>query len=149
MAEYNTELHELLFPRFNKSDVELLLPLMKEVHLREGKVLFSYDEAGDELFFVVKGQLAVQKRTGFGERTQVVALLDPGAPVGERALLRDNTHGATLLAVQDSILLSFSHQVFEQLKKKYPLLAVSLLEWLLDRTSLRLKKNSDRLSHVL
>ncbi len=149
MAEYSTELHELLFRRFNRTDVELLLPLMKEVSLREGDILFSLGESGDKLFFVVEGQLAVQKRTGFGERTQVVALLDPGAPAGERALFRDNRHRATLLAVKDSILFSFSYQVFDELKKKYPLLVVSLLEWLLERTSLRLEKNSDRLSHVL
>ncbi len=149
MAEYSTELHELLFPRFSRTDVELLLPLMKEVSLREGDVLFSLDESGDKLFFVVEGQLAVQKRTGFGERTQVIALLDPGAPVGERALFQDNRHRATLLAVKDSIVLSFSYQVFEEFKKKYPLLVVDLLRWLLERTSLRLEKNSDRLSHVL
>ncbi len=149
MAEYNTELHNLFFPHFGRSDVELLLPLMEEVSLRAGDVLFHRDERGDKLFLVIKGRLAVQKRTGFGERTQVVALLNPGAPVGERFLLSDNIHGATVVAVDDSTLLSFSDEVFGELKKRNAHLAVSLLEWLLDRASIRLRKNSDRLSHVL
>lgn len=149
MAHYSKELHNLLFPRFNRSDVEHLLPLMEEVRLIAGEVLFSLEEGGRELFFVVKGRLAVQKRTGFGERTQVVALLSPGAPVGERFLLRDNIHGSTVVAVNDSLVLSLPGDVFIELKKEHPLLVVSLLEWLLDITSLRLRKNSDRLSHVL
>jgi len=149
MAEYSSELHDLLFPHFTRADVEIMLPLMEEIGLGAGDVLFCLDEIGDKLFFVVKGRLAVQKRTGFGERTQVVALLSPGAPIGERFLLSDNSHGATVVAVDDSLLLSFSNEVFSDLKKKHPFLALVLLEFLLDRASLRLRKNSDRLSHVL
>jgi len=98
---------------------------------------------------VVQGRLAVQKRTGFGDRTQAVALLDPGAPVGERVLTGAEKHGATLLAVEKTILFSLSYQSFTDMKKDVPLLAVQLLELLLKRTSLRLEKSSERLSHVL
>jgi CRP-like cAMP-binding protein len=101
------------------------------------------------LYFVVEGQLAVQKRTGFGDRTQVVALLDPGAPVGERALLRDNVHCSKLVAVKKTILLSLSREKFAQFKKVHSPLAMNLLEWLLNSSSLRLRKSSDRLSQVL
>ncbi len=149
MIEYNTEIHDLLFSRFAGSDVEFLLSLMEEVRLEAGDVLFYLNGNGDKLFLVIEGRLAVQKKTGFGERTQVVALLNQGAPIGERFLLSDNMHGATVVAVDDSLLFSFSNEAFQKLKKKHPLLAVSLLEWLLDRASLRLRKNSDRLSCVL
>ncbi len=149
MAQYNTELHDLFFSKFARSDVELLLPLMEEISLSAGDVLFHLNESGDKLYLVTQGRLAVQKRTGFGERTQVVALLNPGAPVGERFVLSNNRHGATVVAVDDSRLLTFSNGAFNELKKEHPLLAVSLLEWLLDRVSLRLRKSSDRLSHVL
>jgi len=149
MVDYSRELHDLLLPRFSRPDVERLLFSMKDLVLAAGDVLFSVNESGDKLFFVVKGRLAVQKKTGFDKRVQVVALLDPGAPVAERAILRDHIHGATLLAVKDSKLLSFSRVLFENMKKEQPLLAVSLLEWLMDRVTLRLRKNSDRLSHIL
>jgi len=149
MIEYSRELHELLLPVFCRSEVELLFVSMKEVILEAGDVLFSVDESGDKLFFVVEGRLAVQKKTGFDERTQVVALLDPGAPVAESALLENQRHGATLLAVKKTKLFSFSRPSFEKIKKEQPLLAASLLEWLLGRVTLRLRKNSDRLSHIL
>lgn len=149
MVEYAAELHDHLFPRFSSSDVSILLSIFERVILDEGDVLFSFDQPGDKFFVVVEGQLAVQKRTGFGDRTQVVALLDPGAPVGERALLRDNVHSSTPVAVRKTELLSLSCERFEKFKKEHSLLAMSLLEWLLNSTSLRLRKISDRLSHVL
>jgi len=149
MLEYTTESHTLLFPRFDQRDVKLLLSLMKEVSLDKGDILFSSGDSGDELFFVVEGRLAVQKKTGFGDRTQAIALLDPGAPVGERTLLGAGKHSATLLAVEKTLLFSLSYQKFAEIKEVSPLLAVSLLELMLERVSLRLEKNSDRLSHVL
>jgi len=149
MVEYITDLHDHMFPHFSRSDISTLLSLMERVVLETGDVLVSFDQPGAKFFIVAEGRLAVQKRTGFGERTQVVALLDPGAPVGERALLRDNIHCSTLVAVKKTELFSLSRKNFEKLKKEHFLLAMSLLEWLLDITSLRLRKNSDRLSHVL
>jgi CRP-like cAMP-binding protein len=83
MAQYSTEMHDLFFSKFARSDVEILLPLMEEISLIAGDVLFHLNESGDKLYLVTQGRLAVQKRTGFGERTQVVALLNPGAPVGQ------------------------------------------------------------------
>jgi CRP/FNR family transcriptional regulator len=149
MLEYTTEYHILLFPRFAQCDVKLLLSLMKEVSLDKGDILFSSGDSGSDIFFVVEGRLAVQKRTGFGDRTQAIALLDPGAPVGERALLGTGKHSATLLAVEKTLLFSLSYQNFAEIKEASPLLAVSLLELTLERVSLRLEKSSDRLSHVL
>ena len=149
MIEYAAEVHDPLFNRFSSSDVKILLPLFEQVILDAGDVLFSFDQPGTKLYFVVHGQLAVQKRTGFGDRTQVVALLDPGAPVGERALMRDNVHCSRLVAVKKTLLLSLSRERFAQFKKEHSLLAMNLLEWLLNSSSLRLSKSSDRLSHVL
>ncbi|MBW1636397.1 MAG: cyclic nucleotide-binding domain-containing protein [Deltaproteobacteria bacterium] len=149
MVEYSEKLHELLFPGFSEPDVNMLLSSMKKTGLNEGDILFSSGENGDSLFFVVQGRLAVQKRTGFGDRTQAVALLDPGAPVGERALAGVKKHGATLLAAKKTTLLSLSYQSFADIKKDDPLLAVKLLELLLGKTSLRLEKSAERLSHVL
>ena len=91
----------------------------------------------------------MQNKTGFGERMQVVALLDPGAPIGERGLLGHRTRGATLTVVKDSELLVLSQEEFDILVDEDPVLVIKLLKWLLSRVSLRLEKNSERLAHVL
>jgi len=98
---------------------------------------------------LVSGRMAVQKQTGFGDRMQVVALLDAGAPLGESGLLNAQSRGATLTAVVDSRLLSLSRQAFVEITNHTPALAVKVLTWLMGRLALRLKKSSERLAHVL
>jgi CRP-like cAMP-binding protein len=81
---------------------------------------------------------------------QVIALLDPGAPVGEKGLCGPRTsRGATLVAVKDTKLLVLSQEAFDMLVADSPALVIKLLKWLLNRVSLRLEKNSERLTHVL
>jgi CRP-like cAMP-binding protein len=149
MSAFNMDLQELFFKNFSSEKKEYLFSLLDEVSLAEGETLFSAGEKSKAVYFIAEGRLAVQERTGFADRTQVVALLDQGAPAGEGALLSGHVHGATLLAVSDCRLFSLSRKKYRKLKEKRPELAVDLLESLLAKTCLRLQKNSERLSRVL
>ena len=149
MVEYSSELHKRCFPFLDKVDAEALLRAMDSSSILAGDVLYSINDAADCLYVLVAGRIAVQKFTGFGSRMQVVALLDPGAPIGEGGLLEAQTRGSMLSAVVDSHLLSLSRQSFAELTEIYPSLAVKILKWTLGRLSLRLKKSSERLAHVM
>lgn len=149
MVEYSVELQERCLAFLEQWEAETLLAAMEIVSYAAGTQIFKKGDPADCLYFLQAGQVAVQNRTGFGERTQVVALLDPGAPVGEKGLLDDRSRGATLMAVKDSKLLSLSHIAFDRLSVETPDLAIKLLKWLLNRVSLRLEKNSERLTRVL
>ena len=149
MVEYSTELHERCLSFLDKDEAARMLAAMDTVFFSAGTQISKKGDTADCLYFLETGQVAVQNRTGFGERTQVVALLDPGAPVGEKGLLNNRARGASLLAVKDTRLLSLSHKAFNTLVEEQPGLAIKLLKWLLNRVSLRLEKNSERLTHVL
>jgi CRP-like cAMP-binding protein len=149
MVEYSVELQECCFNFLEKAEVQTLLAVMKSVSFAAGTQVCQKGDPADCLFFLMIGRVAVQNKTGFGERMQVVALLDPGAPVGERGLLGGRTRGATLTAVKDSELLVLSQEAFDILVDEAPVLVIKLLKWLLNRVSLRLEKNSERLAHVL
>ena len=149
MVEYSVELQESCFNFLEKSEVQALLAVMKSVSFAPGTQVCQKGDPADCLYFLVTGQVAVQNKTGFGERMQVVALLDPGAPVGERGLLGSRTRGATLTVVKDSELLVLSQEAFSILVDEAPVLTIKLLKWLLNRVSLRLEKSSERLAHVL
>jgi len=149
MVEFSVELQECCFSFLEKEEVETLLANMKSVSFTAGTRVCQKGDPADCLYFLRSGRVAVQNKTGFGERMQVVALLDPGAPIGERGLLGTRTRGATLTAVKDSELLALSQMEFDILVEEAPGLAVKLLKWLLNRVSLRLEKNSERLAHVL
>ena len=149
MVDYSIELQECCFKFLEKSEVQTLLAVMKSVSFVAGTQVCQKGDSADCLYFLQVGQVAVQNKTGFGERMQVVALLDPGAPIGERGLLGHRTRGATLTAVKDSELLVLSQEAFDILVVQAPGLVIKLLTWLLNRVSLRLEKSSERLAHIL
>lgn len=149
MGDYSAELLGSSLSFLEEREAQKVLKGMSPVSLESGNSLYSLNDPADCLYLLVSGRIAVRTRTGFGDRMQVVALLDPGAPIGEGGLLNGQTRGATLTAVTDSQLLSLSRQSFEDLSASDPALAVKLLKWLMEKVSLRLKKSSERLAHVL
>lgn len=126
-----------------------LLPELTEVRLAAGETLFHVGEQSTLVYFLVSGRLAVRKKTGFAEKMQVVALLDPGAPVGEGAVFPDRVHSATVAAVEDCRLVALDGMGLDGLAAKNPVLAWKIINRLLYVTYLRLQKNSDRLARVL
>jgi CRP-like cAMP-binding protein len=149
MVEYSVELQESCFAFLEKHETEILLEAMESIFFAAGTLVFEKGDYADCMYFLQVGQVAVQNKTGFGERMQVVALLASGAPVGEKGLLGSLTRGATLVAVKDSKLLALSQEAFNTLVVESPDIAIKLLKWLLTKVSLRLEKNSERLTHVL
>jgi CRP/FNR family transcriptional regulator, cyclic AMP receptor protein len=149
MVEYWPETHSLCFPFLTKEEAETVFAAMEAIDLDGGEILFRSGQSADHFYVVVAGRLAVQKHTGFAGRMQVVALLDPGAPLGESGLLAGRQRGATLTAVQPCRLLCLSTQAFEALAQSHSPLAVKLLTWVVERISLRLQKSSERLALVL
>ena len=150
MVEYSAELHECCFNFLDKAETETLLAVMERVSYEAGDQIFQKGDPADCLYFLVSGRVAVQNKTGFGERTQVVALLDPGAPVGEKGLLGGRQpwgypYGGERFRASCSCpgnrLISWLAIIL--------VLQSKLLKWLLNRVSLRLEKNSERLVHVL
>lgn len=149
MVVYSDDIRERCFSFLEKEEARTLLTTMQRVSYAAGTVVFEKGDAADCLYFLHTGKVAVQMKTGFGEKMQVVALLDPGAPVGERGLLGRRTRGATLVTVKDSELFALPREAFDILVDESPVLIIKMLKWLLHRVSLRLEKNSERLALVL
>jgi len=149
MVDYSAELQRICLPFLEDREARILLHEMSTVVRQTGTDLCLLDDPADCFYLLVTGKIAVRKRTGFGNRLQVVALLDPGAPIGEGGLLNGQIRGATLTAVADSHLLVLSRQAFDKISATDPALALKFLKWLMERVSLRLKKSSERLAHIL
>jgi CRP-like cAMP-binding protein len=126
-----------------------LLPAMTQVIVKKGEVLFRAGDIADEVFFLEKGRLAVLKETGFNRRTQVVALLEAGASVGEGGALGNSTRSATIMAIDESLLFCLSRGTLAALSEKNPQILIRILKRLLYTTNLRLQKSSERLAHIL
>jgi CRP-like cAMP-binding protein len=124
-------------------------PELTELKLAAGDTLFNVGDRATMVYFLVTGRLAVRKSTGFAEKMQVVALLDPGAPVGEGAVFPGQVHDSTVVAVEESRLVALPGERLQGLAEEKPGLAWKIITRLLLVAHLRLKKNSDRLARVL
>jgi len=149
MIQYSTEIHQLCFPFLDKDEAEVLLSVLTTKTFAEKSVAMEPGEAAASCYFLVAGKFAVQQATDFAGKTQVVGLLDPGAPVGEAGVLSQKVRKTTVIAVAQCEVLELSQGDFVKLKKDEPELAFKILEWLLDRASRRLQKCSERLAKVL
>ena len=114
-----------------------------------GETLYDFDEPADTLYYLEKGRLSVQKHTGFEEKMQVIALLDPGAIISEASLLGGYCHQTRVAAVDQCQLLCLDREKYMQLKKDDAETATIFLEYILRIVSLRLEKTSERLAHIL
>ncbi len=139
-----------LFADWTESEQNLFAEKLERVEIKEGETLFSRGDKADAFYFITYGQLGVKKSTGFEDKTQVIALLDAGAPFGERGLIRTAPfRSAEVIAVQDSQLYRLPAVEYHRFAAENPACALQFMEWLLSRLSLRLEKASERLAHIL
>ncbi len=139
----------LALPFLGDGDLTALQSALVTVDLPAGDTLFRAGEPASVVYFLVSGRLAVQKSTGFADKLQVVALLDPGAPIGEGAIVPEQSRGATVVAIENCRLLSLERKRLENLKEQNPSLAWKIMTRLLCVSHLRLQKSSERLARIL
>lgn len=123
--------------------------MVTEVTLEQGAFLFEVGDPATEVFFLGRGRLSVLKKTGFHHRMQVVAILDPGAMVGEAGLLADHLRGVSVRAIETSQLFCLGRPALEDLEQSDSQLVSRILKHLLLISNLRLAKTTERLAQVL
>jgi len=112
-------------------------------------VLMRDGEPGDFMGILLSGQLAVRKETSFPGKYTLVAVLDPGAMVGEISAVEQGLRSATVVAMTDVELLTLDSRDLERLLEEKPPLGVKVLKRIIHVLSLRLRKAYDRLSSLL
>jgi CRP/FNR family transcriptional regulator, cyclic AMP receptor protein len=139
----------MILAKLTESEREIVFPYLQEVKVSRGEFLFSPQDKAEGVFFVKSGRLGVQTPTGFADRCQVVALLDPGSPIGEKGLTQNGLRNVAVAAIEDSVLYYLAAADFAKIEQTTPSLAVKILKLLLATTALRLQASSQRLAHVL
>ena len=110
----------------------LLFANAKPVRLETDQVLFVADDPGDGCYRIEKGLLKVSIVSGSGDE-RILAILGPGAIVGELAVLDGLPRSASVLALRDSDLLFVSKPKFDQYAHNHPELYQHLLMVLASR----------------
>jgi len=105
--------------KFNDDLLQALLDKSVAVRISADDYLFRQGDAGDEMFIVISGLLDVTIRTENGPEVSV-AKVGAGEPVGEIQFLTGGKRTASILAKEDSRLLSFNKKSFDPVIAAYP-----------------------------
>lgn len=114
-----------------------------EVGFRVGDAIFLEGDAGHDAFFVLAGQVTIQKKDEHGEQ-RVLDVLEEGQIFGEMALLDQPRRSATALAASDVRLFVIPRNKVTQLIHNVPQMSI----WLLEIFSKRLRRADDRLTQM-
>ncbi len=114
--------------------------------LAAGDVLFEQGDVADAAYFVVGGRVAVSVVDDGDER--LVAELGRGEVVGELGLLDRTPRSATVRAVRDTTLASFSSSTFEDLVVTSPTMMLNVTRRILTRLRSPTQRKFDRASSL-
>src|SRR5512143_2873112 len=101
-----------------------------------GTVLFNEGDEGEDMYIIRSGRVAIKKRVAHGEIT--VAVLEKGDFFGEMALLERIPRTAGAEVVEDGDLVVIGSDVFGDMVKANPEIAVRMLR----KYSMRLRETT-------
>jgi CRP/FNR family transcriptional regulator len=108
----------------------------------DGEVVFDEGSAGDSLYVVLQGGIAIRKRGDLF--TSVIAEFGEGEIFGEMALFESRPHSASATAVGLTSLALYDRDTFVGALSHDPELALRVIESL----SLRLRVTTERLQQI-
>jgi CRP-like cAMP-binding protein len=112
-------------------------------HFAKGSVLFREGEDGDEMYIVQSARVAIKKKVKDGDA--VLATLEKGDFFGEMAILERLPRSATAEVVEEGDLIVISSEVFGDMIKANPEIAIRMLR----KYSIRLRETNKQLAQVL
>jgi len=112
-------------------------------HFAASTVLFHEGDDGDEMNIVQTGRVAIKKRVKDGEA--LLATMEKGDFFGEMAILERLPRSATAEVVEASDLIVISSEIFGDMIKANPEIAVRMLR----KYSIRLRETNKQLEQVM
>ena len=135
------------FVRLDAQDARTVVAYLREVSYPRGEVMFR---AGDShssahLLLVLEGEVAVDTGTSTAAVEVPIAVLGPGAVLGEMALLDGAPRSATCTAITDVQAAGLARRGLERLIDEHPKVAAKLMVVLAQHMAERLRALDDQL----
>lgn len=135
-----------LFRGLSYDETRLLSGICCLISKNDGDIIIEEHSLGQDLFLVVKGEVAVF--TGDGKNRKVLANLKPGEIFGEMSLIDDLLTSASVAAKGETSLLRISKRDLEQLMASNDRLAANVYRSFCMALSRRLRESNERLEGV-
>ena len=128
-----------------EEEAERVVRAARRRRFAAGEVVFHEGDPADSLHVVVRGRVAVQVTSRYGQHL-TYSIQGPGEITGELALLRgDGLRTATVRALEPTETLAIHRQDFERLREEHPAFERLLVKILVARVL----KLSEELQEVL
>jgi CRP-like cAMP-binding protein len=112
-------------------------------HFDNGQVLFHEGDDGDDMYIIQSGRVAIKKRVKDGDTT--LAVLEKGDFFGEMAILERLPRSASAEVVEEGELIVISGEMFGDMIKANPEIAVRMLR----KQSIRLRETNRQLENLM
>jgi len=112
-------------------------------HFKKGHVLFKEGEDGEDMYIVQSGRVAIKKKMKDGDAT--LAVLEKGDFFGEMAILERMPRSASAEMVEDGDLIVIAGEIFGDMIKANPEIAVRMMR----KQSIRLRETNKQLEQAL
>jgi CRP-like cAMP-binding protein len=112
-------------------------------HFKKGHVLFHEGDDGEDMYIVQSGKVAIKKKLKEGDAT--LAVLEKGDFFGEMAILERMPRSASAEVVEDGDLIVIAGNIFGDMIKANPEIAVRMLR----KQSIRLRETNKQLEQAL
>jgi CRP-like cAMP-binding protein len=94
--------------------------------LARGETLFDQDSSASAFFLIVHGRLRLTQSTSAGQQV-IMQYIGPGEAAGYSVVTGRETYSSTVVAVDDSVLMSWTRGRFQELLAKHPQIAANAL----------------------
>jgi CRP-like cAMP-binding protein len=112
-------------------------------HFESGHVLFREGEEGEDMYIIQSGRIAIKKKVGPGDTT--LAILEKGDFFGEMSILERLPRSASAEVVESGDLIVISGEIFGDMIKANPEIAVRMLR----KYSIRLRETNRQIEQML
>ncbi len=131
------------FSGLNQSELGDLRELLIQKSFPRDNLILLADDEGETLFIILSGQVKVSILSEDG-REVILAILGPGEFFGEISLLDGKPRSATVIAHEDTELLTLRRADFLRLLERVPGMGVKVLASLISR----LRKNDRKIESL-
>ena len=132
-----------LFADLTENEIYRIMKLSFIKKYEKDSTLFLEGMAGEVLYVVKSGKIAILKKTTNGEI--LLSEIGPGEFVGELSLIDDSKRSATARVAEESELIVITRKCFQDMLKGDPLITSKLLMHFLKVTASRLRATDKRL----
>lgn len=133
-------LNELLlkfafFKDFSENEIKNIQSIVNVVKYSEGDLIFEEDSIGEEMFFLLSGEIEIFKRTSDGNKIVLTTIDKEGDFFGEMSLVDGKPRSASVRAIKQTSLLLIEKKKLLSL----PILRPEIYLKILDKLSVRLR----------